>query len=180
MGAIEDATCDVEQLERANDSQLHVILAELMTTGFFRNFAVDLDHRCPLAGWDTTAKKEKKGGKKGEERQQRGDGTDGGEQGGAGGASSSDENAADAFAAAAFGTTKAAAPTTTNASDEGHEGIGEECAGGLPDSDTDAEPACAVESDSGGGPSWLDGPGFPSAGGGAGASATTWAALVVP
>ncbi|KAL9188171.1 hypothetical protein ACHAXT_006549 [Thalassiosira profunda] len=59
-GPIEDATCDVEQLEAANDSQLHVILAELMTTAFFRSFAVDLDQRCPLAGWNT--KKKKKGG----------------------------------------------------------------------------------------------------------------------
>ena len=28
-----------------------------MTTSFFRSFAVDLDHRCPLAGWNTKKKK---------------------------------------------------------------------------------------------------------------------------
>jgi flavocytochrome c len=41
----------VEQLEEANDSQLYTILNELKQTAFFRNFAVDLDHRCPLATW---------------------------------------------------------------------------------------------------------------------------------
>lgn len=35
-GPLEDASCDVEQLEQANDSQLHVILAELMATSYFR------------------------------------------------------------------------------------------------------------------------------------------------
>jgi len=56
-GPIEDATCDVEQIEQANDSQLHVILRELMTTSFFRSFAVDLDQTCPLTQWN----KQKKG-----------------------------------------------------------------------------------------------------------------------
>lgn len=56
-GPIEDATCDVEQIEQANDSQLHVILRELMTTSFFRSFAVDLDQSCPLTRWN----KQKKG-----------------------------------------------------------------------------------------------------------------------
>jgi len=47
----------VEQIEQANDSQLHVILRELMTTTFFRSFEVDLDQTCPLAQWN----KQKKG-----------------------------------------------------------------------------------------------------------------------
>ena len=56
-GPIEDATCDVEQIEQANDSQLHVILRELMTTSFFRSFAVDLDQTCPLTQWNNNKKK---------------------------------------------------------------------------------------------------------------------------
>eukprot|EP00591_Stephanopyxis_turris_P004924 CAMPEP_0195510808 /NCGR_PEP_ID=MMETSP0794_2-20130614/3344_1 /TAXON_ID=515487 /ORGANISM="Stephanopyxis turris, Strain CCMP 815" /LENGTH=1256 /DNA_ID=CAMNT_0040638299 /DNA_START=317 /DNA_END=4087 /DNA_ORIENTATION=+ len=47
-GPLEDAACDVEQIEYANDSQLHLILHELSKTAFFRSFAVDLDHGCPL------------------------------------------------------------------------------------------------------------------------------------
>jgi len=50
-GAIEDSTCDVEQLENANDSQLYSILHELRHTAFFRSFAVDLDESCPLSTW---------------------------------------------------------------------------------------------------------------------------------
>ena len=45
-GPLEDASCDVEQLEQANDSQLHVILEELMATSFFKSFAVDLKQVC--------------------------------------------------------------------------------------------------------------------------------------
>eukprot|EP00985_Skeletonema_marinoi_P002618 scaffold1069_cov112-Skeletonema_marinoi.AAC.2 len=61
-GPIEDATCDVEQIEQANDSQLHVILRELMTTSFFRSFAVDLDQTCPLTQWNKQKKKGKADG----------------------------------------------------------------------------------------------------------------------
>eukprot|EP00551_Chaetoceros_affinis_P007052 CAMPEP_0203662740 /NCGR_PEP_ID=MMETSP0090-20130426/599_1 /ASSEMBLY_ACC=CAM_ASM_001088 /TAXON_ID=426623 /ORGANISM="Chaetoceros affinis, Strain CCMP159" /LENGTH=1285 /DNA_ID=CAMNT_0050525571 /DNA_START=150 /DNA_END=4007 /DNA_ORIENTATION=- len=50
-GPIDDATCNVEQLEEANDSQLFTILEDLKATTFFRNFAVDLDANCPLAEW---------------------------------------------------------------------------------------------------------------------------------
>jgi hypothetical protein len=50
-GPIDDATCNVEQLEYANDSQLYSILHELKNTAFFRNFAVDLDTLCPLHTW---------------------------------------------------------------------------------------------------------------------------------
>jgi len=41
----------VEQLEEANDSQLFTILHDLVDTAFFRNFAVDLETKCPLS-WD--------------------------------------------------------------------------------------------------------------------------------
>jgi hypothetical protein len=48
-GPIDDATCHVEQLEEANDSQLFTILHDLKNTAFFRNFEVDLDEKCPLS-----------------------------------------------------------------------------------------------------------------------------------
>ncbi|KAL7550113.1 hypothetical protein ACHAWF_013350 [Thalassiosira exigua] len=118
-GPIEDATCDVEQLEAANDSQLHVILAELMTTSFFRSFAVDLDQRCPLAGWNTKkGKKEKK-----DDEKKEGEGK---------------PKEAGAAASAAF-----QAPTTQTTDDDDEEAEG--CAGGLPDLDPGAEPACSVD-----------------------------------
>jgi len=45
-------SCNVEQLETANDSQLNLILNELKVTSFFKNFAVDLDQSCSLWGKD--------------------------------------------------------------------------------------------------------------------------------
>ena len=48
-GPIDDAKCNVEQLEEANDSQLFTILEDLKETAFFRNFMVDLDAKCPLS-----------------------------------------------------------------------------------------------------------------------------------
>lgn len=47
-GPIEDADCQMEDLEQANDSQLYEILQELKRTSYFRNFLVDLDYKCPL------------------------------------------------------------------------------------------------------------------------------------
>mmetsp|Transcript_23652 Transcript_23652/g.26978 ORF Transcript_23652/g.26978 Transcript_23652/m.26978 type:complete len:1247 (+) Transcript_23652:298-4038(+) len=47
-GPIDDAYCNVEQLEEANDSQLYSILEDLKQTTFFRNFGVDLETKCPL------------------------------------------------------------------------------------------------------------------------------------
>jgi len=124
-GPIEDATCDVEQLEQANDSQLHIILAELMTTSFFRSFAVDLDQRCPLLGWDTKKKKTKQTKEK--------------------------ETELPSTTAA-----KTTIPTPFEKSDEEDT---EGCAGGLPDLDADAEPACSVDL-GGDKPGFLGGGGF--------------------
>ena len=59
-GPIDDASCNVEQLEEANDSQLFTILEDLKSTTFFRNFVVDLDAKCPLAEWGKSKKKVKK------------------------------------------------------------------------------------------------------------------------
>lgn len=42
----------MQDLEQANDSQLYEILQELKKTPFFRNFVVDLQHKCPLASWN--------------------------------------------------------------------------------------------------------------------------------
>jgi hypothetical protein len=50
-GDIDDTECNIEDLERANDSQLHTIFQELQQTTFFRSFIVDLDHKCPLSIW---------------------------------------------------------------------------------------------------------------------------------
>jgi len=47
-GDIDDVQCNIEDLERANDSQLHAIFRELQQTNFFRYFSVDLEHKCPL------------------------------------------------------------------------------------------------------------------------------------
>lgn len=63
-GPIDDATCNVEQLEEANDSQLFTILEDLKETTFFRNFAVDLDAKCPLAEWVKSKSKGKENKKK--------------------------------------------------------------------------------------------------------------------
>ncbi len=55
-GPIEGATCNVEDLEEANDSQLHSILQHLVETSFFRTFVVDLDKSCPISTWYTKPK----------------------------------------------------------------------------------------------------------------------------
>ena len=52
-GWIDDTQCRMEDLEQANDSQLHTILQELRLTTFFRNFVVDLEQTCPLQSWRT-------------------------------------------------------------------------------------------------------------------------------
>ncbi|KAL3906745.1 MAG: hypothetical protein SGARI_003861, partial [Bacillariaceae sp.] len=43
----------MDDLERANDMQLHVIFDELTQTNFFQHFVVDLEHKCPLSRWAT-------------------------------------------------------------------------------------------------------------------------------
>ena len=50
-GDIDDTQCNIEDLELANDSQLHAIFLELQQTNFFRYFSVDLEHKCPLSVW---------------------------------------------------------------------------------------------------------------------------------
>jgi hypothetical protein len=58
-GPIQDASCNVEDLEDANDSQLHSILKNLIDTSFFRSFVVDLDERCPISTWHNARKASK-------------------------------------------------------------------------------------------------------------------------
>jgi hypothetical protein len=53
-GPIDDTQCRMEDLEQANDSQLHTILQELVSTTFFRSFVVDLEQKCPLRSWRST------------------------------------------------------------------------------------------------------------------------------
>ncbi|CAJ1958810.1 unnamed protein product [Cylindrotheca closterium] len=57
-GAIDDAHCSSEDLERANDSQLNAIFRELQQTNFFKTFVVDLDAKCPLSKWRNGKDKE--------------------------------------------------------------------------------------------------------------------------
>ena len=45
-GAVGDASCDVEDVESANEAQLHSILSELTNTTYFRLFQVDLKRTC--------------------------------------------------------------------------------------------------------------------------------------
>jgi len=124
----------VEQIEQANDSQLHVILRELMTTSFFRSFAVDLDQTCPLTQWN----KQKKKGK--------GDGSNA---------------AAEKTTDATLSLSSSAAPFFPAPTEEHDESEG--CAGDLPDLDPDAEPACHVDLDDGNDqPDFLSGGGFGS------------------
>lgn len=52
-GDIDDTQCNIEDLEHANDSQLHAIFRELQQTNFFRSFVVDLERKCPLSHWNT-------------------------------------------------------------------------------------------------------------------------------
>ena len=51
IGNIDDVQCNIEDVERANDSQLNAIFRELLQTSFFRHFVVDLEHKCPLSLW---------------------------------------------------------------------------------------------------------------------------------
>ena len=45
-GEVGDATCNVEDVQSANEHQLHEILAELTNTTYFRLFQVDLNRPC--------------------------------------------------------------------------------------------------------------------------------------
>ena len=45
---IVDALCTMNDLERANDSQLNIIFQELQQTNFFQHFVVDLEHKCNI------------------------------------------------------------------------------------------------------------------------------------
>ena len=50
---IGDALCTMDDLERANDSQLNLIFRELQQTDFFQHFIVDLEHKCNILKEDT-------------------------------------------------------------------------------------------------------------------------------
>ena len=124
----DDARCDVEQLEQANDSQLHTILRELVGTAFFRTFAVDLDHHCPLAGLGSGSG----GGGRGS----------GGDDGGGDTESKMKQPQTQQTQSSSeddpFGTDE-----RSGANDDDDDEP--QCAGGLPDLDPDAEPACSVQ-----------------------------------
>ena len=46
VGAVGDARCNVEEVQSANEHQLHEILGELTNTTYFRLFQVDLNRPC--------------------------------------------------------------------------------------------------------------------------------------
>ena len=45
-GEVGDAKCNVEEVEAANERQLHGLLSELTNTTYFRLFQVDLNRKC--------------------------------------------------------------------------------------------------------------------------------------
>eukprot|EP01125_Pyxidicula_operculata_P001058 TRINITY_DN1093_c2_g1_i1.p1 TRINITY_DN1093_c2_g1~~TRINITY_DN1093_c2_g1_i1.p1 ORF type:complete len:1151 (-),score=306.48 TRINITY_DN1093_c2_g1_i1:55-3507(-) len=55
-GKLEDALCNVEQVDLANIQQLHSILKELENTTYFRLFHVDIDRPCQF--WKKTSNNE--------------------------------------------------------------------------------------------------------------------------
>jgi len=61
-GAVGDAACDVEEVERANEAQLHSILSELTNTTYFRLFQVDLKRTCKFWGSDDGGGKTRRDG----------------------------------------------------------------------------------------------------------------------
>ena len=56
---IADALCTIDDLERANDSQLNIIFRELQQTNFFQHFVVDLEHKCQIWNKDNNTKQTK-------------------------------------------------------------------------------------------------------------------------
>lgn len=159
---IEDATCDVEQLEKANDSQLHVILDELMTTNFFRSFAVDLDQKCPLAQWNNSSKKIQKKTSSSTTTHEKNELKEQMHSTSTSESSSSSSSSRNVIRDRATTTTLPTATTTlttdaaiTAESSNAHQDHEGECAGGLPDLDPDAEPACSVDLGGGGGDNTL-------------------------
>ena len=51
-GPLEDATCNIENVEEANQEELNKLLKELTNRTFFRLFKVDLSVKCPF--WKST------------------------------------------------------------------------------------------------------------------------------
>ena len=131
---VPEATCSVQDVEQANDSQLYTILQELKQTHFFRHFVVDLDESCPLAEWN--GKKKAQNQKKKEEQE--------------------DEQATSLPNAnrvspnpMATSTTTTTTTTTTVSTSTTDDSETVECASeGLPDMDDDAGPACGLKEES--------------------------------
>lgn len=177
-GNIDDVSCNVEQLEEANDSQLHSILMDLIQTSFFKNFKVDLDQRCPVGTWDDVKHKKKK-----EEDTEKGnkDGHGNNDEGGncEGGLDDMDEDAPPAcslskdngasflfdsptssskstpFSPSSSSKTQSTTFTKTFTKQNDNDDDGK-CQGGLDDMDEDAPPACSLVSEDDGG-SFLSG-----------------------
>lgn len=61
-GSVGDAACDVEDVENANEAQLHSILHELTNTTYFRLFQVDLKRTCKFWGEASASKSASRAG----------------------------------------------------------------------------------------------------------------------
>ncbi|EJK77498.1 hypothetical protein THAOC_00669 [Thalassiosira oceanica] len=136
-GPLEDASCDVEQLEQANDSQ---------------SFAVDLKQKCPLVAWDRSTKKEKVDQSKSKEEP---------EESCAGGLPEADAGAEPACSVdvgSPFGTSvggvgnMAAYPSDSDSEVGGDDAEEFECTGGRDELDEEAEPLCSLTTDESAGP----------------------------
>eukprot|EP00912_Choanoflagellata_sp_UC4_P001576 UC4_evm1s999 len=54
QGKIDDASCDVDAVEKANDLFLFSLLDELSNTTYFRLFKVDMSRKCRFFGKEVT------------------------------------------------------------------------------------------------------------------------------
>lgn len=137
-GPIDDATCNVEQLEEANDSQLFTILEDLIDTVFFRNFSVDLDAKCPLSWNNVHPKKETVGMEKRSSQDNSSSTT----------TIAAHDHGDDSSSSSSFGSSGGnlgqsfVSPFDFGPNDNEEGGCASE---GLPDADPDSEPACHVD-----------------------------------
>lgn len=127
-----DASCNMEDLEQANDAQLFEILQELKQTQFFRNFVVDLQHKCPLQQWGTTSSTMSHGG--GSSPTEHGKPT------------TTKQDTAAASGASSY--------ASTSSTENEHGAF--ECTGGKDELDEDAPPLCEVDVNNSGDPFSFD------------------------
>jgi flavocytochrome c len=117
---IADTECTMNDLERANNMQLHVIFDELTSTNFFQHFVVDLEHTCPLSSWRNKKNMKKEG----------------------------EQETTKASTTTATTTTTTSISSTTDQEEQLHVLPNDDefhCDGGADELDDDAEPLCGVD-----------------------------------